>query len=115
MGFLVLLQDKHSAPVKGMTDPFGLLFDASGDFDELIDSGLAPTLAAIDPQATTTLRTTEVGAIVDEVDQLLARVPESARQRHGQGGQAWRGLTRFRVMLDLCREFDGSKLVLIGD
>ena len=97
-----------------MTDPFGLTFDAAGDFDELIDETLSPLLAAIDPYATTRFSSSSAVALAAEVDRLLASVPETAKGK-GRSGQGWRGLSRLRMMLDLCRADRRSSLEFIGD
>ena len=97
-----------------MTDDFGLKFDATGDFDELIDDRLSPRLAAIDPCATTTLASSSAAALGAEVDQLLESVPERAKGG-GRSGQAWRGLSRLRVMLNLCQADPRSTLEFVGD
>lgn len=114
MGFYIVLCDRNDVPVRGLIDPFGLTFDASGDFDELLDSPLSPRLAQLDPHATTTVGSSEAAELIVEVDRLLAAVPEIAKGK-GRSGQAWRGLNRFRVMLDLCREDSASVLVFVGD
>lgn len=114
MGFYIVLRDGDDVPVRRMTDPFGLTFDASGDFDELLDAKMSPRLARLDPHATTTVHSSEAADLVGEVDALLASVPEDAKSK-GRNGQAWRGLNRFRVMLDLCRADSTSALVIVGD
>ena len=97
-----------------MTDPSGLTFDAAGDFDVLIVEALSPRLAAIDPPATTTLQSNSALALGVEVDKLLATVPESARGK-GRSGQAWPGLRRLCVLLDLCQADRTSSVEFIGD
>ena len=114
MGFYVVLRDESGAQVQAMTDAFGLTFDAAGDFDELIDERLSPRLAAIDPYATTTIASSAAAALGPEVDLLLASVPQPAKGT-GRSGQAWRGLSRFRVMLDLCQTDLRSTLEFVGD
>lgn len=114
MGFYIVLRDAKGAQVQTMTDAFGLTFDAAGDFDELIDARLSPQLAAIDPYATTTIASSSAAALGPEVDLLLASVPERARGT-GLSGQAWRGLSRFRIMLDLCQTDHRSTLEFVGD
>ena len=114
MGFYIVLRDGNDVPVRGMRDPFGLTFDASGDFDALIDDAVSPRLARIDPHDVTRVGSSDAAELVGEVDRLLAAVPENAKGR-GRNGRAWRGLNRFRVMLDLCRVDSTSTLEFIGE
>ena len=114
MGFYIVLRDRSGTTVKGMTDPFGLKFDAAGDFEDLIDEALSPRLAAIDLHATTTLSSSSAAALCPEVDQLLASVPVGAKGA-GCDGQDWRGLSRLRVMLTLCQTDPGFTVEFVGD
>ena len=57
------------------------------------------------------MSSSEAADLAREVDTLLASVPENAKGK-GRNGQAWRGLSRFRVMLDLCRSDSSSVLVV---
>jgi hypothetical protein len=115
VGLYITLRDADGAVVREIPDPFGGTFDASGDFDELLNRGASPTLDAIDPDGETTLASSEMTALLAEVDALLATIPESAQARHGRAGTAWRALTRFRVMVGLCRADSRSALNFLGD
>ena len=114
MGFYITLRDSDGAVVRDMPDPFGGVFDASGDFDDLIHEASSPTLAAIDPYAETVLASTDFAGLAREIDALLADVSEAAKAP-GRAGAAWRGLTRFRVMVRLCQEDSDSTLHFLGD
>jgi len=114
VGLYITLRDGDGAVVGGIPDPFGGVFDASGDFDDLLDEATSPMLAAIDPDAETTLTSSDMAALAAEVDELLARVPESAK-RPGRAGTAWRGLSRFRVMVSVCQADSRSTLHFLGD
>lgn len=97
-----------------MPDPFGGTFDACGDFDDLLNRGASPLLDAIDPEGVTTLSGLEMDALSAEVDALVESVPERERVP-GRRGIAWRGLTRFQVMVDLCREDNRFTVNFLGD
>lgn len=58
-----------------MPHPFGGTFDASGDFDALLGAGECTLLDAIDPDAETTMFSSEMPALLAEVDALLATNP----------------------------------------
>jgi hypothetical protein len=90
------------------------VFDASGDFDDLLQEASSPMLAAIDPYAETVLARTDLAVLASEVDALLADTPETAKAP-GRAGSAWRGLTRFRVMVRLCQEDSSTTLHFSGD
>jgi len=115
MGLYITLRDGEGSVVREIPDPFGGTFDASGDFDELLNRGLSPLLDAIDLEGETTLTSGEATALLDEVDALLAAVTEGAQTRHGRAGAPWRGLTRFRVMVALCLAEDNFALNFSGD
>ena len=115
MGLYITLRDPDGAVVQEIPDPFGGTFDASGDFDELLNRGASPILDGIDPDSETTLASSEMTDLLAEVDALLATIPESARARHERVGTAWRALTRFRVMVGLCRADSRSALNFLGD
>lgn len=55
-----------------------------------------------------------MAALADEVDSLLASIPDAARGP-GQGGTAWLGLVRFRAMVELCAGDSDSSLSVQGD
>ena len=105
VGFYITLRDDDGSVVREMPDPFGGTFDASGDFDELLGRGASPLLDAVDPHGVTTLSSPQMSALATEVDSLLATIPEHDRSP-GRRGAAWRGLTRFRVMVGLCARSD---------
>jgi hypothetical protein len=115
VGLYITVRDADGAVVRGIPDPFGGRFDASGDFDELLGRGGAPLLDSIDPDGETTLEASMMSAIAAEVDALLATIPEEARARQGRIGTAWRGLVRFRVMVDLCASDSQYALNFLGD
>ena len=114
VGFYITLRDAEGHQVRDMADPFGGVFDASGDFDDLLNPAASPLLAAIDPDGTTTLPSTAMDALAAEVDALLADIPERV-QGPGRRGMAWRGLVRFRVMVDACRSDGRFTLTFVGD
>jgi hypothetical protein len=97
-----------------LTDPLGGTFDAAGDFDELLGGSATPRLNALDPNADTALPSDEMTALAAEVDSLLATIPEAS---HGAGrsGTAWRGLMRFRAMVEGCAADRRSTLFVQGD
>lgn len=114
VGLYIILRDAEGTVVRDMPDPFGGTFDASGDFDDLLQRGASPVLDAIDPDGVTTLASTDMAALATEVDALLAAIPDTARVR-GRAGMAWRGLTRFRVMVGLCETDSRLSLNFLGD
>jgi len=114
VGLYTALRDGDGAVVRGMSDPFGGTFDASGDFDDLLNQGASPLLDEVDPYGVTTLSSSEMTALAAEVDALLATIPERGRVR-GRAGMAWRGLTRFRVMVGLCGTDSRFTLNCVGD
>jgi hypothetical protein len=114
MGLYITLRRKDGTVIRAIPDPLGGTFDASGDFDALLGSGSTPVLDAIDPDGETTLRSSEMAALEREVDALLANISENA-QGPGRHGTAWRGLTRFRVMVGLCGNDDNLTLHFLGD
>lgn len=71
-------------------------------------------LDAVDPHGTTMLAAAEMSAPAAEVDALLATVPERDRGA-GHRATAWRGLSRFRVMVGLCRNDPRFTLHFLGD
>jgi hypothetical protein len=115
VGLYISLRDADGAVVRDIPDPFGGTFDASGDFDELLNRGASPLLDAIDPNGETTLASSETTALAAEVDALLATIPDRAQARHGRAGTAWRALTRFRVMVGLCEADSRFTLNFVGD
>lgn len=114
MGLYITLRNADGEPVRGIPDPQGGSFDASGGFDDLLGRGASPLLDAVDPYGVTTLSSEHARELAPEVDALLARVPEEARTA-GRAGAAWRGLTRFRTMVDLCARGQGASLMFEGD
>lgn len=108
------MRDSNGVIVRGIPDPLGGTFDASGDFDDILDEEVSPVLASIDPNADTTLTQSDMAAVAREVEVLLARVPEAAT-KPGRAGTAWRGLTRFRAMVSLCQADGRSTLHFSGD
>jgi hypothetical protein len=115
VGIYITLRDADGAVVREIPDPFGGTFDASGDFDELLNQGASPLLDAIDSEGETTLASSEMTPLLAEVDALLGTIPESAQARHGRNGTAWRALSRFRVMVSLCRADSRSAINFLGD
>lgn len=107
MGLVVVLQDANGEEVRQMSDPFGGTFDASGDFDDFLGRGRAPLLDTVDPYADTMITSKEMPALAEEIDALMLTIPKSAMSHRGRGGSAWRGLTRLRVMVELCRNDSG--------
>lgn len=114
MGFYITLRDGDGAVVRDLPDPFGGVFDASGDFDDLLREASSPMLEAIDANAETIVASTEMAGLAKEIDALLADIPETAKAP-GRAGAAWRGLTRFRVMVRLCQEDSRTRLHFLGD
>lgn len=114
MGLYITLQGANGEVVRDIPDPFGGRFGASGDFDDLLGRGTSPLLDAVDSYGVTTLPSSAMQALAAEVDALLATVPEEDRGR-GRAGTAWRGLTRFRVMVHVCGTNDRYTLRFVGD
>lgn len=114
MGFYITLRNSDGEVIRDLPDPLGGVFDASGDFDDLLHEASSPTLAAIDPCAETVLASEDLAGLASEVDALLADIPETAKAP-GRTGAAWRGLTRFRVMVKLCQEDSSTTLNFLGD
>jgi len=114
VGFFITLRDVEGEVVRGLTDPLGGTFDAAGDFDELLGSNATPRLNALDPQADTALPSGEMTSLVAEVDSLLTTIPVT-EQGPGRRGAAWRGLVRFRSMVERCAADSGSTLLVQGD
>ena len=114
MGLYITLREADGAVVRHMPDPFGGTFEASGDFDDLLNRGTSPMLDAVDPYGVTILGRSDLVGLADEVDALLASVPENKRG-HGRVGMAWRGLNRFRVMVGLCESDSRLTLNFLGD
>jgi len=111
----ITLRDAEGTVVRGIRDPFGGTFDASGDFDEFLGRGRAPLLDSIDPDGETALDASLMPVVAKEVDALLATVPEDAKARKGRAGTAWRGLVRFRAMADVCASDSRYTLNFTGD
>ena len=114
MGFFITLRDAEDAVVRGLPDPLGGTFDAAGDFDELLGGDATPRLNALDPNADTVLSSNEMTALAAEADSLLATIPQ-ARQGPGRSGTTWRGLMRFRAMVERCAADSRSTLLVQGD
>jgi hypothetical protein len=114
VGIYITLLNADGAAVRNMPDPFGGTFDASGDFDDLLGQGASPLLDGVDYYGVTTLASSEMSALAMEVDALLATIPERARVP-GRTGKAWRGLTRFRVMVGLCATDSRFTIKFVGD
>ena len=114
MGFYITLRDAEGAVVRGLTDPLGGTFDAAGDFDELLGGNATPRLNALDPHADTSLARGDMASLAAEVDSVLATIPETG-QGPGQRGAAWRGLVRFRAMVERCAADSRSALLVQGD
>lgn len=115
MGFVVVLRDASGEKVRQMPDPLGGIFDESGDFDDLLGRGRTPLLDTVDPHADTAFSSEGMATLAAEVDALLATIPESAKSRRGRAGSPWRGLTRLRVMVELCKANSGYRLTFYGD
>lgn len=114
MGLYITLRDADGAMVRDMPDPFGGTFNASGDFDDLLNQGASPLLDEVDPYGDTSMASSEMDALAAEVDGLLATMPERA-QVQGRAGMVWRGLTRFRVMIGLCGADSRFTINFVGD
>ena len=114
MGLYVTLRGGDGAEVRGIPDPFGGTFDAAGDFDELLGTGASALFDAIDPYDVTTFASSEMSTFAARVDALMATIPEDAKAR-GRKGTAWRGLTRLRLMVELCGSDDRLTLHFFGD
>lgn len=114
MGFCITLRDAGGAVVRGLTDPLGGTFDAAGDFDELLGKNATPMLNSLDPHADTAISSSEMASLAAEVDVLLATIPETG-QCGGRRGAAWRGLMRFRAMVEHCSADRRSTLLFQGD
>lgn len=110
MGFYITLRDAEGAVVRGLTDPLGGTFDAAGDFDDLLGNNATPRLNALDPS----LPSGEMARLAAEVDFLLASIPETG-QGPGRRGAAWRGLMRFRAMVERCSADSRTTLLIEGD
>lgn len=100
--------------MRDLPDPLGGTFDAAGDFDELLGGSRTPSLNAIDPHSDTVLTSEEMSRLAVEVDALLATIPADGRGP-GRRGSTWRGLTRFRAMVDRCAAESRSTLLVQGD
>ena len=46
----ITLRDGDGAVVRGMPDLFGGTFDASGEFDALVQADISPMLTGLDPR-----------------------------------------------------------------
>jgi len=114
VGLYITLRDVDGTVVRELPDPLGGRFDACGDFDELLGRCRSPILDAIDPYGETTMTGPELTDLAQEVDALLAAIPEGARGS-GRRGAAWRGLTRLRAMISVCVSRDGLTLHFLGD
>lgn len=78
MGLHITLRNADGAVVRDIPDPFGGTFDASGDFDDLLNRGVTPMLDRIDPLGETSLASSEMEDLAAEVDALLTTIPERA-------------------------------------
>lgn len=114
MGLYITLRGSDDKQVGALPDPLGGVFDASGDFDDLLGRGRSPILDAVDPYGSTRMASDQMPALLVEVESLMESVSDSAREA-GRAGQAWRGLVRFRTMIDHCRQDSSAALVFEGD
>lgn len=111
----ITLHDSTGALLRELPDPLGGTFNAAGDFDELLNAGSYALLDSIDRFGRTVLSASEMVALAHEVVALLASVPETKQVLHGRSGQAWRGLTRFQAMVELCRADESLTVEFLGD
>lgn len=112
--FYITLRDGDGRTVRRMPNPLGGTFDASGDFDDLLDGEATPVLASIHPHSETTLASADMAAVALEVDRLLTLLPDGAKAPR-RAGSAWRGLTRFRAMVRARQADSRSDLHFLGD
>ncbi len=69
--------------VVGLPDPSGGTFDAAGDFDRLLplNPDAFPILSRIDPEGVAEFGPSEMAAIVDEAERVLALVKAGPERR----------------------------------
>jgi len=92
---VVELRTERGEVVRGLGDPSGGTFDASGDFDRLLP-GDGALLRYVDEYGDTVFNKLQMNDLISDVDRLAAREDLKPIER--------RGLDRLRVIAETCRD-----------
>jgi hypothetical protein len=105
MPIVVQLLGRDGKPLRRLPDPAGGTFDAAGDFDRLIEESTYPALSAIDLYAETIWHSSSMPALLADIEAALPVAKDGPERR---------GLLRFQVLAERCRD-DDLALAFVGD